>query len=389
MKTTRTSAASLRIRVVDDEVGLRELEAGWNALADQAGGSVFMRHEWHSAAWAWRRLDAELFIVCAYTHEGALVGLLPLIRPRSGSVGGRVLEFLAVPDAQWCDVQAEPAWAGLAGEALAHALLECASQWDVLRLDRLAPDSLLQRFLLPALKACDATWRLEADDCNLYVDLSGSWDDYHRERSRKLRKAFNLAANRLARIGGVEVEQVDFRERDIRRVHASFEDAVDVSRRSWKHATSTGLEYPGPLAFMRQLTDVAFAQGWLSLWLLRINGQAVAMEYQLVHRRCAYALRADFDESYQHASPGTYLNREIIRRLFDGAHDRYYLGPGRNAYKKVWSVTGEPVYSAAVFAPTARGRALALWSGVKPTLRMLRNRIAAGRPGPSRDDPLA
>ncbi|NUZ04820.1 GNAT family N-acetyltransferase [Piscinibacter koreensis] len=377
MKTTRPSDAALRIRVVDDDIGFRGLEAGWNALAARGGGSVFMRHEWHAAAWAWRRLDADLLIICAHGADDDLVGVLPLLRPRAAS---RTLEFLAVPDAQWCDVQTDPTRAFAVCEAIAHALLDIASTWDVLRFDRLAPDSLLQRALLPALKAREATWRLAADDCNLYVDLRGTWDAYHAERSRKLKKAFNLASNRLARIGTVEIECIDTAAHDVRRAQAAFDEAVGISRRSWKHTTSTGLEQPGPLAFMRQLTDVAFANGWLSLWLLRVGGEPIAMEYQLVYRRCVHALRADFDETHQHASPGTYLNREVIRRLFDGRHDRYYLGPGRNAYKRYWSVTGDAVYSAAVFAPTARGRALALWSGLKPTLRMLRNRITAGKP---------
>jgi CelD/BcsL family acetyltransferase involved in cellulose biosynthesis len=164
-------------------------------------------------------------------------------------------------------------------------------------------------------------------------------------------------------------------------VQAAFEEAVAVSRRSWKHATSTGLEQPGPLAFMRQLTDVAFERGWLSIWLLRIDGTPVAMEHQLVHERRVYALRADYDESYAHASPGTYLNREIIRRLFDGGHERYYLGPGRNQYKKSWSATGEAVSCATVFAPSARGRALAL--------RRLKSRMTLGWPRPgSGETPL-
>jgi CelD/BcsL family acetyltransferase involved in cellulose biosynthesis len=114
---------------------------------------------------------------------------------------------------------------------------------------------------------------------------------------------------------------------------------------------------------------------WLSVWLLRMDDIAVAMEYQLMVDGQIHALRADFDDRYKNVSPGTYLNYRLLSSLFAGGFSRYYMGPGKNPYKSRWSKTSEPVKSLTSFSPTVRGRAGELWSQVKPKLRVWKDRL--------------
>ena len=155
------------------------------------------------------------------------------------------------------------------------------------------------------------------------------------------------------------------------------DEIVAISAHSWKHVTGTSLDRAGPQAFIRELTESAFAEGWLSVWCLRLDGRPVAMEYQLLRDGHIHALRADFDDQYQSISPGSYLNFRMLERLFDGQHRRYYMGPGNNPYKSRWSETGDPVQTLTSYAPTMRGRAGELWSEVKPRLRTWRDRLTA------------
>jgi CelD/BcsL family acetyltransferase involved in cellulose biosynthesis len=108
--------------------------------------------------------------------------------------------------------------------------------------------------------------------------------------------------------------------------------------------------------------------------MLHLNNEPVAMEYQLVADGNAYALRSDFDARYDHISPGSYLSRHLLERLFGMRLQRYLMGPGQNLYKYRWTEQAEPVLEGAVFSNTPNGRALAAWTlNLKPALRKVRD----------------
>jgi CelD/BcsL family acetyltransferase involved in cellulose biosynthesis len=376
MQKTAGIQTQLRVEEIHEERAFELLNAEWNQLAAHVSSSVFLRHEWFSAAWAWRRADARLRILGVYTGE-TLVGVLPLIiRTNRARAGGRLLEFLTVPDTQCCDLIAEPRNAPVICEALVDHLVSRASEWDALWLERLPAHSLTQTALQPVLAVKGLNCRLEANDCNLFVDLEGLWEDYYATRSRSFKKAFNLAANRLTRAGAFQVERLSSSRVDRQRMQRFLDDVVSISSRSWKRNTGTTLDVAGPRAFIHKLTDHAYASDWLSLWLLRIHGKPVAMEYQLVYDEHVHALRADFDEAYKNLSPGSYLSCYLVQELFANGFKRYYMGPGKNPYKRRWSKTGDALYTLTGYAPTLRGRAAALWPHeVKPKLRTLRDRL--------------
>ena len=298
----RTEPA-LTLRLVTSEAGFAALRADWNRLVERVGGPVFLRHEWFGAAWAWQRTDAaSLWIACAYAGD-RLVGVLPLMRPPTSHSGTRLLQFLSVPDAQWCDVLIEPELGSTVAQSLVSQLLLHSASWDVLRLDRLALRSQAARWFAPALAEQGLAARVDTVDCNLFVDLKSSWPDYHASLSRSIKKTRNLAANRLARLGTASVQWVTAESVGAHEVGRYVDEVVAISARSWKHVTGNSLDRPGPQAFIRALTETAFAQNWLSVWFLRIDNVAVAMEYQLHCDGHIHAMRADFDDHLRASRP--------------------------------------------------------------------------------------
>ena len=376
MTATYRTEPALSLRVISTDAAFQSLRADWNRLVERSAGGIFLRHEWFSAAWAWRKTEEGVapWIVCAYLGE-RLVGVLPLLRPPASHSGARCLHFLCVPDSQWCDALVDPDHGPAVGQALVAHLVEHASAWDVLRLERLAADSHAARWLAPALLQHGLPARLDTLESNLYVDLSADWSGYQASLSRSIKKTRNLAVNRIARGGTAQVQWLTAQNVAPEALAHHIDEIVAVSSRSWKHVTGNSLDHAGPQAFIRALTETAYAQGWLSVWFLRIDGRPIAMEYQLREGRHLHALRADFDDAYKSISPGTYLNFRMLQELFTGEHGNYYMGPGNNPYKSRWSDSGAPVLTLTSYAPTMRGRAGALWSGVKPTLRTWRDRL--------------
>jgi CelD/BcsL family acetyltransferase involved in cellulose biosynthesis len=131
--------------------------------------------------------------------------------------------------------------------------------------------------------------------------------------------------------------------------------------------------------FFREFTRRASANGWLHLWVLRLDGRAVATEYQIGENGSVHALRADFDASLAELSPGAGLNLRIMRLLFEGGRVREYdMGPGTNPYKLRWATGLHEAVSLEAYAPTASGRlAHGLVTRVLPRLRGLRDRWRA------------
>ena len=334
------------------------LRTEWNALASEcARPSVFLTHEWFDAAWQWKGRDSSLCALCA-RRAGRLVGALPLVRSvrRSRSGSRRVMEFLSVPDTQLCDVLVLPADRDAVVESFASSLELSQRDWDVLDLGYLPEGSVAQTALMPSFHRRRHRVAVEDAGSNPYIDLQGEWEAYYSTRSRSLKKANNLAANRIGKAGEV---RIDWHEPGIftaTQVPGIVDKLASISGRSWKRETGNSLDHPGPQAFIRQLSALAAQRNWLSVWTLGLNGTPVAMEYQLVFDGDVHALRSDFDAGLGEISPGSHLNRQLIERLFCGRFGRYYMGPGENAYKLRWTNQSEALHRATVYARTARGR---------------------------------
>jgi CelD/BcsL family acetyltransferase involved in cellulose biosynthesis len=155
---------------------------------------------------------------------------------------------------------------------------------------------------------------------------------------------------------------------------AALERAIDLSAKSWKHTTGSTLDRPGPGDFIRRFTEHAVANGWLSIWQLAIDGVLVASEYQVIYEGNVHALRSDYDPDFDALSPGTYLNWQILERLF-GTDLRYYsMGPGDNAYKQRWAEENPPQHRLTVYGKTLTGRVLRF---LNERLKPLINRVSS------------
>jgi len=368
----------MRIETITSDGAFAALRPAWDAIADRIDAqSIFFRYDWFAAAWAWRRHDAELRILIAREGE-AVAAILPLISVRSRG-WRRVWTLLTVPDTQCCDLIAVAEVADAASQAFASDIAS-RRDWDVLMLDYLAPNGLIPNHLVPRLQQHRVHCVVEARGRNLCIPLGGRWDAYWATRSRSLKKACNLAANRLQKVGAVRIEHVGPGAMTDRECERATQAAIDISARSWKKPTGNSLDHPGPGGFIRCLSNAARAEGWLSIWLAYVDERPVAMEYQLVYRGAVHALRSDFDASLEHVSPGSYLFRYLLEHMFDNRVSLYLMGPGDNAYKARWTSDGKPLCRTWSYNRTFAGRS-AHWIDqlAKPALRPLWHRLRGER----------
>jgi CelD/BcsL family acetyltransferase involved in cellulose biosynthesis len=376
------------VGLVSDDAAFAALERHWNAIAAQRPDlSVFGRHEWFEAAWLWQRESARLHVLTWSAH-GQVRALLPMVerdgRGRLGTV--RELHLLTVPDTQVCDILVAERHGTEAARAFAAYLVAHRRAWEVMRLSYLRPDSMIATRLATAMASMGCEVAKAGTPGNPFVSLGGDWTTYYAGRSRRLKKANNLAANRLAKAGDVRVSWLEPGTPDDGRVAETVENVVAISKSSWKSETGTTLDRPGPGAFIRRLSAIAATRGWLSIWTLSLNGEAAAMEYQLVYEGNVHALRSDFRIGLEEISPGSHLSRTMLERMFGRGLDRYLMGPGNNAYKYRWAEATEPQVSVTVYSPSLPGRALGAWERrLKPRLSAIRSWF--DKPSPPHSSP--
>ncbi len=349
---------ALKVKYLQTEAEFLALHDAWNQLAEKTAPTcIFLRHEWFTAAWQWVKSEATLYLLCVYRQD-ELIGLCPLVRRHNHRWGFGFwhMEFLAVPDTQRCDILGSPADASEIIEAIAGALKQVYTAWDICILSNLASDALTLK--LPAvLQRQHIKTNVLDSPGNPFVTLNGSWQDFYACRSRRLKKNNNLIANRLKGAGEPEVLWFN-KILDRLELEAWLETIIGISSKSWKEKTGLSLDYAGPQRFIRALSEVANQQNWLSLWLLKLNGKAIAMEYQLCYAGQVHALRADFDEDFVQYSPGAYLNWQLLKDIFSSGAECYYMGPGNNAYKLRWTDHQSLLQRLDVYSKSWRGRLL-------------------------------
>jgi CelD/BcsL family acetyltransferase involved in cellulose biosynthesis len=282
-----------------------------------------------------------------------------------------MLSMLDSPDTPFVDIPAAGAVDDVVAAVLGH--LRSRRDWDVLALSKLPAHSKTLKALEAALPG-QFRWRVAGTDQSPYLAINGSWEDFYRHKTQRFRKTCRNIENRILRSGEVTVEE----HLDVDPGGPVFAELIEVSSQSWKGPAGLAIAtMQGMQRFFREFTQRASARGWLHLWILRLNGRAVATEYQIGDDGSLHALRADFDAALAELSPGGYLNQRIVSALFQRKDVREYnMGPGANEYKLRWASDAHETVGLEIYAPRLWGRLLEGVEGrLVPLARRWRSRM--------------
>ena len=344
----------------------------WADLLEQSVPSTpFTSHDWFQCcrvAAADRR--QELLVV---EDSVAPISLVPLVAWR-GRVRGlpvRYLGLLDCPDSPVADLLHTGPATPVVRALLDHVCTR--SDWDVLELGRLPIGSATLKALETELPG-RLPWRRAGGDLSPYLTVDGPWAAFYGSRSQRFKKTIRNIQNRLDRLGRVTVEE----HPAVQPGDALFEEMIELTSRSWKADRGIAIAtMPRMREFFGELSRRATERGWLAVWLLRLDGRPIAMEYQLRSGGVVYALRADYDLAYAASSPGSALNFAIARALFErGDVHEYQMGPGQNDYKMRWASGCHETVRVQVYRPGLYGRLVHLIeTRIVPSLRRLREKV--------------
>ena len=356
---------------------LREFDALapiWQEVTREGNhGSPFVSHDWFACCWRTAGPDRHREVWLLEDAAGP-VGFIPLVRwkARRRGLPVRMVAFLDSPDTPFIDLPI----AGALDETFAAfaSAFRDRRDWDVFSLQRVPVHSKTANALEVALGA-DFPYHVSGHERIPFLPITGGWEDFFRHRTQRFRKTCRNIENRLRRSGTVTVEE----HRQVDPEGALFAEVMEVSRQSWKGPRGLAMAtMEGMPRFFQELTRRASANGWLHLWILRLDGRAIATEYQIGADGAIDALRADFDSSLSELSPGSHLLAEIIRALFErGGFHQYNMGPGSNDYKLRWASDAHDLITYEVYAPTRYGHLLhGMETRVVPWMRQWRDRMS-------------
>ena len=328
------------------------LETQWEALADRVGAAPWLRPGWFRA---WMGAFGEGSLACLVLRENDGVrALVPVLRHRAAIVSPTNWHSPG-----FCLLAEDAA----ARRALVEALLEHTN-------GRLAL-SFLGAEDARVLRDCAGERRTltRVIARSPYVELG------REALSKNTRRNLRRARRRLASLGDVALEIIA----DEEGLEHALEVGFAVEAAGWKGRQRTAISSdPKTRRFYEELGRWSAARGTLRLFLLRVEGQAVAFEFGLQEGKRLYDLKGGFDERFARASPGTLITEAMLRYgTQQDLSTLEFLGDAEQ-WKLRWATGVRECHQVQVFG---RGAAAAVqWiahAHARPLARKLRSRRGA------------
>jgi CelD/BcsL family acetyltransferase involved in cellulose biosynthesis len=352
-------AATLRVSEVADADAFRALRAEWTELLERSRAGVFNAWEW---LYPWHQRigkDRALRILLARDGAGTLVGLMALGLEVRKVAGRRVrrLAFLGETHvgSDYLDIIAVEGREEELARVFADALLERRAQWDVLDLHDLPSDSVtlkvfserfgLRRFVAKKSDRYICPYETfavgaERESFDAFLKRTGRRDNFLRRR-KWLEKQPGFSVERAVTPESLERPMTDFF-----RLHAS-RWAVDGG--------SQGIKGPTVEAFHRDATKLLAERGLLRLYTLRLQDQALASVYGIVHRGKFIYFQSGYDPAWRNKSVGLVLVGLTFQDALEAGLTEYDFLRGTETYKSDWVTQQRTTSALRVYAPWSAG----------------------------------
>jgi CelD/BcsL family acetyltransferase involved in cellulose biosynthesis len=327
------AAPPVTVQDLEDATAFAALRPHWNELLRASvSDNPFLTWEWQHTWWTHLRESSVLRLIVVRAGD-ELIAIAPLRVPTGPRSWFPRLEFLGTGYAgsDYLDLIVRRGRELESVTALAEYFK--AKQLS-LCFNHLPPSSLAARV---AAALADDGWISAATDdgaCPI-VPLAGhTFDSYlatlgssHRANVR--RRIKGLGQQFDARLDRVTTEP---ERRD------ALAALAEWSERRWKDSGgSSAFMTPAVRAFQDQVTRRALEQGWLLMYVLRLNGTAAAVMYGFNYGGRFYFYQHGFDDRYKAQSLGLALMGLTIRAVIDEGVREFDMLWGVEPYKFLWA----------------------------------------------------
>jgi CelD/BcsL family acetyltransferase involved in cellulose biosynthesis len=340
---------------IETTTGFAALRDDWNALLENSRSRcIFLTHEWLFTWWKYLAADRSLFILTV-RDKGKLVGILPLsLTPAHYSrMIPRSLQFLGsgLVGSDYLDAMVTSGLEQDVTEAFSEHLFRAEM---VLHLTATRRSSSLVAQV--AANLCGSGWTLVDTATNVcpYIKLRGqNWAEYLSSLGSSHRYNFNRRLRNLQKNHTLSIEVA----RTPEQAQPALDTVIGLHFKRWMpKGRSEAFQDAKTIAFHREFVELAAAQGWLRILVLRIDGMPAAALYGLRYGETFYFYQSGFDPQWSGQSIGLVTTGSAIKSAIEEGAAEYDFLHGAEEYKYHWASATREIGRLELYPHHSRGR---------------------------------
>jgi CelD/BcsL family acetyltransferase involved in cellulose biosynthesis len=350
------SNVQLSVKIFSKWEELESLGADWNIILERNRKlTIFSTPEWLGAWWRAFGNDKQLYALAFRDKQGELVGLLPLYLQRiefrflpslselrlvgDGSTDSDNLDFLVLPRYE---------------RAVANSLVQhlaTAPCWDICRLNVMPSDSVTANIFLQEITK--ARWNCETSTVPwTAIELPETWEQYLKQLSPKERGKVGNLTRRLEKRYRMQFYKCNSRKE----LPACLENLFRLHQKRWESRGESGtFASSARRQFYYDMAQRFLSRDWLALWVLELDGIAVAAQFGFRYRDTVCSLQEGFDPAYSNDSVGYVLRSFSLHDLIELGVRRYEFLAGQNKSKLRWTAISGNYLNFHIARPGTRG----------------------------------
>lgn len=327
----------MRLSVIKTIEELRSLRPQWDALLESSQNNVVqLTHDWIIAWWDSFGNEKTPHIITVYDDNGLLLGIAPLASGMCSYRGVNINKISLMANGQ--SPSADIIIRGDNHELVIRELLAYLSTlkgWDLLEINKLNKDGKTSVRLSKYLTENRILFGIKNNIESPFIEIAGDWETFFGTKSKKFKKSLRNKINKAEKVGDISIERVQIKDA----MDPNIKTMVEISSKSWKKDIGNDmLGNPRINNFYKKICASLGEKGAITLWLLKKEGKPVAFEFHINYRGVVYPVRADYDDAFGDLSPGSVLEYNILKTLFEEGRHREYNTCGHTYdYLTNWS----------------------------------------------------
>ena len=316
---------------------LDALEMDWSELLDEIPGlPIFLTWEWIRTWWVYFGQGRQMWLLTARDEQGRLLGIAPFMSEKYHKGLMKLDTITFIGTGRVCPTHLNILARASDKKELYRAFLDFlflhSDQWDVLRIQSVAPDSIEHNLL----KTAGGHIRIGAETPSLYIPLAVNWDAYLNTTSQRFRRNLKTASSKLE---GDYPGKVNFacvtNPQKLNSVMEKLEELIRDRCHTKKLPTDwDDLTFAN---FHRTIASLALNRGWLRLYTLTVDDHTVALVYNFCFKDCFYGYNMGYDNDWSKYNPGRLIVAYSIQMAIQEAAVEFDMGRGDADHKFSWT----------------------------------------------------
>ncbi len=333
-RALQSESARLGIEVGGMEM-LNSISNEWRQLCDHAtNDEPFYRPEWISAHLKAFEPGAEFRLVVA-REKTEIQAVLPLVFERTHFCGLPVIKYRSVTNRGTFrfDLLRRSGSEGASGVRNIWQFFRAMPGWDVIEIASVPENGATEDLLQLARQDGFMTGSWEADS-SPYVniaDLEGADTYYLSKQYKRFRADLRRELRNISKLGTLSLDRIDNADgRDL-------DDFFRLESSGWKGTNKTDIISKGQKTFFEEIAQKAAEMGYLSFYMLRLDGRTIAAHFGLSYKGTYYSPKIAYDENYRRFGPGQLLIEMILKECIDRDLSKYEILGAPAKYKAMWT----------------------------------------------------